>query len=375
MKYLNQRSVLMRRCFDGLVGIVLFMMSIVGWAQEVQDGGQHEPYWLTSSTAYDWVQLTSGEWLKGELISLYSEVLSFDSDNLDELEIDWEDVEIMRSRKPMAVLLNDGREYIGDIIFNRGALFVNGTRYDVTQYEKRIISVAHINESLLSAWEGEIGASTNIRHGNSEQTDIMLSFNLARRSVRTRFLFDAMASEGEVDDELVEKNERANASMDWFISSRWFLRPIHVAYYSDPFQNIETRVNYTAAVGYYLIDTSRTDWDVYLGPGYQLTKYDTVQPGEDRHKETPLTALGTLLSIDISSDIEFDARYQALIMDKEFGGASHHLNLGLSIDLIASLDLDVNYILDYTEDPIPNELGLVPERRDSELVVGVSFEF
>lgn len=375
MKLLNQRKSFKRHRLCSLAGAALLLTAMAASAQELQEGDVCAPYWLTGSIDYDWVQLTSGEWLKGELTSLYNEVLSFDSDNLEELEIDWEDVEILRSRKPMAVLLNDGREYIGDIVFNQGALFVNGTRYDVMQHEQRILSIAHINKSLLSAWEGEIGASTNIRHGNSEQTNIMLRFNLERRSVRTRFLLDAMASEGEVDAELVEKNERVDASMDWFISSRWFIRPIQVAYYSDPFQNIETRVNYTAAVGYYLIDSNRTDWDIYLGPGYQLTKYDTVQAGEDRHKETPVTALGTLFSIDISDDIEFEARYRALIMDSEFGGSSHHLDLGLSIDLLASLDLDVNYIFDYTEDPIPNQEGLVPERRDSELVVGVSLEF
>ena len=37
---------------------------------------------------FDWVQLTSDEWLKGELVSLYEGTLEFDSDHLGVLEID-----------------------------------------------------------------------------------------------------------------------------------------------------------------------------------------------------------------------------------------------------------------------------------------------
>ena len=45
---------------------------------------------------YDWIQLTSDEWLKGELISLYDDQLIFDSDILGVLKIDWEDVKVFR---------------------------------------------------------------------------------------------------------------------------------------------------------------------------------------------------------------------------------------------------------------------------------------
>ena len=45
---------------------------------------------------FDWIQLTSGEWLKGDLKVLYNNKLEFDSDKLDLLELDWEDVKQVR---------------------------------------------------------------------------------------------------------------------------------------------------------------------------------------------------------------------------------------------------------------------------------------
>ena len=50
-------------------------------------------------TEYDWVQLSSGEWLKGELISMYREELEFDSDELGLLVLDWDDVVVYTQPK------------------------------------------------------------------------------------------------------------------------------------------------------------------------------------------------------------------------------------------------------------------------------------
>ena len=52
---------------------------------------------------FDWIQLTSGEWLKGELKVLYEKKLEFDSDEWDLLEFDWEDVKQVRGHRIFSV--------------------------------------------------------------------------------------------------------------------------------------------------------------------------------------------------------------------------------------------------------------------------------
>ena len=46
---------------------------------------------------FDWIQLESDEWLKGEIIALYNFILEFDSDELGVLKFDWDDVRQLRS--------------------------------------------------------------------------------------------------------------------------------------------------------------------------------------------------------------------------------------------------------------------------------------
>ena len=60
--------------------------------------------------AFDWIQLTSGEWLKGELIAMYDGSLEFDSDELDNLTLDWDDVRQVRTRRVVQVRFRDRDE-------------------------------------------------------------------------------------------------------------------------------------------------------------------------------------------------------------------------------------------------------------------------
>lgn len=57
------------------------------------------PNWVPPSAPrdkFDWILLTSGEWLKGKLERLYKRKLEFDSDKLGLLEFDWKDVKQVR---------------------------------------------------------------------------------------------------------------------------------------------------------------------------------------------------------------------------------------------------------------------------------------
>ena len=75
---------------------------------------------------FDWIQLKSGEWLKGKLISMYDENLEFDSDELDELTFDWEDVKQIRSARIMRVGFEHNQRATGKIIVEGDTLRVLG---------------------------------------------------------------------------------------------------------------------------------------------------------------------------------------------------------------------------------------------------------
>ncbi|MBL4575088.1 MAG: hypothetical protein JKY51_03185 [Opitutaceae bacterium] len=64
------------------------------WLDEVD-----APFSKKDDDTYDWIQLKSGEWLKGRFKAMYSQSFEFDSDKLNLLEFDWEDIKRIRTRK------------------------------------------------------------------------------------------------------------------------------------------------------------------------------------------------------------------------------------------------------------------------------------
>ena len=59
-----------------------------------------------SPDGFDWIELTNGEWLKGEIISMYDRELEFDSDELGDLTFDFDDIKEIRG--PVDVGLIEG---------------------------------------------------------------------------------------------------------------------------------------------------------------------------------------------------------------------------------------------------------------------------
>src|SRR5271170_312605 len=80
------------RAFGG-IGVILLILA-VGCAARARKGTASAPV-----DDDDWIQLTSGEWLKGHIKSMKQFSLEFDSDKLKDLTIDWEDIKTLHTSK------------------------------------------------------------------------------------------------------------------------------------------------------------------------------------------------------------------------------------------------------------------------------------
>jgi len=118
---------------------------------------------------FDWLQLNSGEWLKGEIIAMYDEDLEFDSDELDMLTLGWGDIQQIRSGGTMQV------GFLDDVIAT-GKLFVDGDTVRVMGEEDQSFSRSDLLTITAGApkeinyWAGKFTLGANVREGNTEQT-------------------------------------------------------------------------------------------------------------------------------------------------------------------------------------------------------------
>ncbi len=324
---------------------------------------------------YDWIRLSSGEWLKGEVIAMFDNTFEFESDELGVLKFDFDDIEEIRTARVVQVGFQGRDSVVGHLTMVGGTVRVIGDGGEVEIDRATILSFVVGTPRERNYWSGHINLGGNVRSGNTEQIDYTARFGTMRRTINNRITFDYVGSITRTDSEDTSNNHRAKAGWDRFVSRRLFVKLASVEWYRDRFQNIANRWTVGAGLGYEIIDTSRTAWSVSGGPAWQSTTWDSVEIGDDDTSSSLAFHIGTDFDIEVTDSIDYYASYDALFTDKDSGTYAHHVDTGLEIELIGDLDFNIAWIWDHIRDPRPLEDGTVPEQDDTRLVFGLGWSF
>ena len=355
----------------GLIIISSLGISSIALAQN-QAGDASNTATIELSEPWDWLQLSSGEWLKGELLRMENLKVYFDSDDLGDLTIDWEDVVFIQTTRPMAVLRRDSSAATGPLRTRNEEIFIESENTSIAFND--VLNIASGSSNPSDLWSGDIGASTNIRQGNVSQKDINVTADFLRRTLKTNLRMAYLGNSSQLEGQQTANEHRATLNFDYRWSTNWFWRPLLAEYYRDPFQNIESQWTVGVGGGYYLAENYDLTWVISAGPAYLRTKYSTVSAGEPDQVSSESFFFVTQYDQELTSDIDLKMSYQLIVTDDESGRAKHHARLGLAVDLTDSLDLTVNTYWDRTSKPQVDELGGVPEKNDYRFAVGLSYE-
>ncbi len=334
--------------------------------------------WETSKPTvidFDWIQLVSGEWLKGEIKGMYKEKLEFDSDKLDLLTLDWEDVRYVESHIPGRVFIEGHGRVNGFIEINQAKVTItNGD--DIKEFDRsQLVSFITGGEGELDFWSAKLTLGLIVRSGNTDQIDYNAKANIKRQTSFSRFIAEYIGTISNTSDVETTNNHRISATTDRFKTRRFFYRPLFGEYFSDKFSNIDSRVTVGTGLGYTIIDTKRTDWDIAGGPAYQGTRFVSVQPGENIKETTPALVVGTDYEIELTKSLDFIYHYTTTWVDKASGGYTHHMVTTFESEIIGSLDFDISFIWDHISNPTAADDGTVPLPDDYRLTLGITYEY
>jgi Protein of unknown function, DUF481 len=330
---------------------------------------------------FDWIQLKSGEWLKGELKVMYNYSLEFDSDELELLEFDWEDVKQIRTARSQRVRLEDsiagGKPFIvvGILSLKDGKLYVESGDKTREFDRDQIVAIAESAARELDRWSGKLSLGINRRGGNSDTTDGSAIVNLKRRTASSRFVTDYLGNYSQAVGETTSNNHRLSTYYDIFETRKLFWRPVAASYYQDRFVNVQHQVYGGAGFGYNVIRTSKTEWELTGGAGVVYKSYVSVAPGVNRAQTSASVGGGTQYETDVTSWIHYLLGYTFQIVKKDSGLYLHHLITTLETDLIHNLDLDVSLVWDRVQDPQPTADGDLPKKDDYQFILSVAYEF
>ncbi|EKF74588.1 hypothetical protein A11A3_08175 [Alcanivorax hongdengensis A-11-3] len=358
-----------------MAGVTLTGISSKVWADTTYTPPSQDPrVWRPPSfdpQRWDWIQLDTGEWVKGHLKAMQEESVEIDSDHFDVISIDWEDVAFIRTGRTMSVLLDDGSTVLGSLDTEAGKLVIGGG--EPVDFE-RVLGIASASAREFDLWSGDVAVGANFRSGNVDQKEFNATVMLKRRTAANSTRIGYTGNYAQNDGVENANNHRATLSHDYRVSRKWLFRPIQAEFNRDPFQNLDQQWLLGFGAVYSVFDTSKLDWVISAGPGYQRTQFVEVQAGQDRTVSTPAFLVGSTYSQDLTAAVDLDVTYQLVLTNEESGRASHDLYAALDVDLTKRLDFRVATTWSRIENPQPDADGVTPEKDDLRLTVGLSWD-
>lgn len=145
--------------------------------------------WVPPQDRFDWIQLKSGEWLKGRIKAMQDRELEFESEELDDQTFDWKDIRQVRSPRMLDVLMIDGQELSGPVMITPTEMTIGADSPSVLP-RNQIQSLTPGGSKERNYWSGSLSAGLTLRAGNTESVDYTAQASLQRRTPATRLSLD-----------------------------------------------------------------------------------------------------------------------------------------------------------------------------------------
>ena len=323
----------------------------------------------------DWIQLKSGEWLRGQLKYIQNKEVEFDSDELNEQTLKLKNVRQVYTTYQVYTLFEGQEPVLGKIVLSNDVVLVNGLETISQPLELLTGITPSGGKTGIRNWSGKASVGVSLQSGNNSQTTVNTSAELARRTPNTTLLLDYLGNYSQVNNFQSANNDRANLSYDIRLNRDWFVRPVQLECYLDPLANISYRLTGGVGAGYFVIDRTGLEWTVAAGPSYQYTRFDTVEPGQADTASTPAGVFESNFKYDLTSRLTFIQTLQCTVAKREAGQYTHHAVTTLEFEIKRHLNLDVSFIWDYLQNPQPKSDGVIPEKSDRYLTVGLGVRF
>ncbi len=363
----------MNRSLCHILTITLTLLAMTaGFAAAQTDAWAPPP---PSNVEKDWIRLSSGEWLWGTIDLMRDESLEFDSEEMDEVTIDWVDVVEIRSARVMTYVKLDGSVVTGTSMMKDETILIDTTGGVVEIPRPQIQSILEGKPTELNFWSAKVGVDLKTRTGNTNQKDFGARVFVKREAARSRIDVRYQGNFSKTDDVENIRNNRGNIEWKVFLTRKFFVSPVKLEFFSDKFQNIDRRLTGGVGIGYYISRSSKADWFVELGTSYQDTRWRSVEPGEDLEESNGSVPFRTTLETDLNKRTELTVEYGIQIGLGHEANHIQHTFLMFEFDLWGDIDFDMSITWDHVSRPKTNAEGITPLKDDVAMYYGLSIDF
>ena len=331
-------------------------------------------YWIEFGDGKDWLRLTSGEWLRGNLNWMRDRDFEFDGDKTDLIRKGWSNVDQLHSPKIKTYVFRRRVDAMGPAVITKDEVIVQTDEGIRTFPRSELLSILQGGTRERDWWAFEVGAGFTGAFGNSNQSSLTAKAGLGRHDQRTSTLLLYEGTFGAANRELSVSRHLGQVGVALFVSDRFYVVPAAADFFHDRFANIKFRATPAALGGIQIFDTERVEWDFEWGLGYQFLRVISTLPNVPNPQSDGFVPVHTYWEFEITDDIELDLRWQSNIVFTTIGNTNHIGEAVFSVEVTNILYFNTEFDYFRTEQPIPREDGSLPESNDFQLIVGFSIK-
>ena len=324
--------------------------------------------------SWDWVQLESAEWLKGELRRMRTRTFEFESEKLKSQTLEWDDVATVCLAGVARFVRSDRTTVQGIGQVDDGQVRVLTANGEVEFARDELLAILPGRASERERWSLDASLGGDAYTGNTQQASLNASLVVRREDHITRGELGFYGSYGTADGQANANRHRAEFKIDWFLTKRLYATPLDATLQYDEFQNVSSRFTPGSGFGYRVVDRSAFEWDLEAALGYQYLRYISVIPGEPPENQDAVARFSTYFKWTIVSDLDLTVNHSTILVVTNLGQTTNYTRAKLSYEITDRLDLDTTAIHNRTWQPVPNLQGEVPQADDLQLIFGLSIE-
>ena len=342
--------------------------------EEETEEGLPAEFTIQFGDTYDWLRLTSGEWLKGEIHWMREKDIEFDSDKLDVITFSWSKVSELHSPRINTYVFEGRIDVAGRALITNDKVIIETPDGVVSYPRDQLVAILEGAQRERNWWSTRLSVGFSANAGNTNQGQLNAHWDLARTDPRTR---SAISYDGNFAYSNGEQNvgrHLGGADLTVYYSKRLFFSPASAQFLNDKFQNLHLRATPGAGVGVHVFDTKKVEWDIGGALGYQYTRFLSTAAGVENPQNDGFISFRTYADFDFTDDVELQIDWLTNVVYTQIGLTNHVGRAKFSVEVTDILDLETTFKFFRTESPPPRADGTVPKKNDFELIVGLALE-
>jgi putative salt-induced outer membrane protein YdiY len=298
---------------------------------------------VSSFVIADQITLKNGDRLTGTIVSADGKSLNLKTDYAGDVTIKWDSVQSISSDQPLYVTPKTGAMVVGTVTTSDGKLEVATKDAGTITVEKDAVKNvrSESEQRAYGAWGGFLDSGLSLARGNADSTNFTVGATASRITEKNKAsaFINSIYSSGTTNGVSLTTASAVHAGLrfDLNLSDKTFAF-VFTDFDHDRFQQLDLRNVLGGGLGYHVIKTDATNFDIFGGGSFNQEYFTTF----NRHSAEAL--VGESLDHKLSSAFSIKQRLEFYPNLSSLGdyrvvfdtGAITKINKVLSWELTAS---------------------------------------